>query len=81
MASVLALSAVRPDGRAARRHRIERAADLALDVAVRLIAHLDALDGDPEAEDDGTAEPDLAALVADGAQLRWAGLDDPRAGA
>ena len=81
MSAVLALPAVRPEGRAARRHRIERAADLALDVAARLIAYLDALDADPDGEDDGTAEPDLAALVADGAQFRWAGFDDPRAGA
>ncbi|KQT51292.1 hypothetical protein ASG52_25700 [Methylobacterium sp. Leaf456] len=78
MATVLALSAARPDGRAALRHRVERAADLALDVAARLIAYLDALDGNPDAEGDGTAEPAHAALVADGAQLPWAGFDDPR---
>lgn len=75
MASILAFSphpTVRCD---VLRNRIERALEEALDTAARLIAYLDDLDGDPDAEDDGTAEPVLAALVTGDAQTRWAGFE------
>lgn len=74
MSAVLAVSPRRPD-QSGLRHRIERALEEALDTAARLIAFLDDLDGDPDTEDDGTAEPTLAALVTSDTQTRWAGFE------
>ncbi|MFY9292723.1 MAG: hypothetical protein WAP03_18815 [Methylorubrum rhodinum] len=74
MSALVSLSACRPD-QSGLRHRIERALEEALDTAARLIAFLDDLDGDPDTEDDGTAEPALAALVTGDAQIRWAGFE------
>ncbi len=65
----------RPIDRAALRRRVELAIEQALDATARLIAFLDDIEGDPEAEDDGIAEPRLAALVTGDAQIRWAGFD------
>lgn len=64
------------DPNALLRRQISASLEAALDAVDRLVLLLDALDGDPDAEDDGTAEPPLAALVDEGAQLRWAGFDD-----
>lgn len=72
---VLSFPAPQPPGRAALRRRIERALQDALDAASLLVAYLDVLDGDPDAEDDGTAEPALAALVTGDAQIRWTGFE------
>ncbi|KQO88232.1 hypothetical protein ASF33_21950 [Methylobacterium sp. Leaf92] len=61
-------------GRASLRRSIEIAIEQALDATAPLIAFLDDLDGDAEAEDDGLAEPMLAALITGDAQTRWAGF-------
>ncbi|EHP78309.1 hypothetical protein [Methylorubrum extorquens] len=61
-------------GRASLRRSVEIAIEQALDATARLIAFLDDLDGDAEAEDDGLAEPMLAALITGDAQTRWAGF-------
>lgn len=69
--------ALRPaDPNALLRRRITASLEAALDAVDRLVLLLDDLDGDPDAEDDGSAEPELAALVDEGAQSRWAGFDD-----
>lgn len=75
MAEICILNLARPVDRATLRRRVELAIEQALDVTARLIAFLDDLDGDAEAEDDGIAEPTLAALITGDAQIRWAGLD------
>lgn len=54
----------------------ELAVEQVPDVAARLIAFLDDIDGDTDAEDDGTADPMLAPLIAGGAQIRWARFDE-----
>ena len=43
------------------RASLEEAAQIALDAADRIIAVLDRMDGDPDLEDGGDAEPSLAA--------------------
>lgn len=53
------------------REAIEVAAQAAMDTAERLIAILDQMDGDPDAEDDGTAEPTLASPEALASQIIW----------
>ncbi|MGT2478803.1 hypothetical protein ACU4GR_07885 (plasmid) [Methylobacterium oryzae CBMB20] len=53
--------AVRPLAGADLRASLEEAAQTALDAADRIIAVLDRLDGDADHEDDGDAEPSLAA--------------------
>ena len=75
MSAVATLKTARPVDQAALRRRIELAIDQALDATSRLIAFLDDLDGDAEAEDDGSAEPMLAALVTGAAQIRWTGFE------
>lgn len=55
---------------------LRRQISASLEAVDRLVLLLDALDGDPDAEDDGSAEPALAALVNEGAPQRWAGFDD-----
>lgn len=75
MAQVCILHPTRPVDRATLRRRVELAIEQALDSASRLIAFLDDLDGDVEAEDDGIAEPSLAAMVVTDAQIRWAGYE------
>ncbi|UMY16637.1 hypothetical protein MMB17_18410 [Methylobacterium organophilum] len=75
MSNVVSLISQRPVNRAALRRRIEMSIEQALDAAARLIAYLDDLDGEAEAEDDGTAEPAMAAMVAADAQIRWAGYE------
>lgn len=64
------------DPNALLRREISASLEAALDAVDRLMLLLDALDGDPDAEDDGGAEPAFAALVQADAQLRWAGFDD-----
>ncbi|MEH3117082.1 MAG: hypothetical protein PGN25_05590 [Methylorubrum populi] len=39
------------------------------------LALLDAIDGDPDFEDGGDAEPAMAALVGGESQSRWAGIE------
>ncbi|CAO4179475.1 hypothetical protein EEDFHM_03526 [Methylorubrum populi] len=75
MSAVVPLIVRRPVDRAALRRRVELAIDQALDATARLIVFLDDLDGDADVEDDGIAEPMLAALVTGDAQIRWAGFD------
>lgn len=75
MVRALLLSPPRPDQLATLRCRVERALQDALDAAALLVAFLDDLDGDADLEDDGTAEPALAALVTGEAQARWAGYE------
>lgn len=55
------------DARAA----IEEAAQAALDTADRLIALLDQMDGNPDDEDDGDAEPSLGAPENHVSQVVW----------
>jgi len=54
-----------------RRALIERAAQAALDTADSLIALLDAMEGDPDAEDGGDTEPSLAAPEGQASQVVW----------
>lgn len=75
VSAVVSLVTPRPVDRAALRRRVEFAIEQALDAAARLIAFLDDIEGDAEAEDDGIAEPTLAALITGDAQIRWAGFD------
>ncbi|MEH3118872.1 MAG: hypothetical protein PGN25_15105 [Methylorubrum populi] len=75
VSAVVPLIVPRPVDRAALRRRVELAIEQALDAAACLIAFLDDIDGDADAEDDGTAEPRLAALIAGDAQIRWAGFE------
>ncbi|MBB2961194.1 hypothetical protein [Methylobacterium sp. R2-1] len=75
MSAVVPLVTQRPVDRTALRRRVELAIEQALDATARLIAFLDVLDGDADAEDDDTAEPTLAALITGDAQIRWAGFD------
>lgn len=75
MAEIRTLHLKRPVDRAALRRRVEIAIEQALDATARLIAFLDDIDGDAEAEDDGTAEPALAAMLPTDAQIRWAGFE------
>ncbi|MCJ2084632.1 hypothetical protein MKK88_01295 [Methylobacterium sp. E-005] len=54
------------------RASLEEAAQIALDAADRIIAVLDGMDGDPDHEDGGGAEPFLAAPEnATGSQVTW----------
>ena len=59
---------------------LEEAAQTALDAADRIIAVLDRMDGDPDLEDCGDAEPSLAAPEnATGSQVTWLrGNDEDR---
>ncbi|MDV2986367.1 UNVERIFIED_CONTAM: hypothetical protein Q9R58_18775 [Methylobacteriaceae bacterium AG10] len=75
MSSVVPLIPRRSVDQAALRRRVELALEQALDATARLIAFLDDIDGDAEAEDDGAAEPTLASLIAGDAQNRWAGFE------
>ncbi|KAB1071517.1 hypothetical protein [Methylobacterium planeticum] len=58
------------------RQEFERLAELALDVVDRIVALLDASDGDADHEDGGDAEPSLAAPVGGPSQLIWAAGGD-----
>lgn len=53
------------------RHELEQAAQAALDQADRLIALLDRMDGETDAEDDGDAEPSLGAPEGHESQIVW----------
>lgn len=53
------------------RAAIEDAAQAALDTADRLIALLDDMDGDPDREDGGDAEPSLGAPDGHASQIVW----------
>lgn len=54
------------------RTQLEQAAQVALDTADRIIAVLDHLDGDPDLEDGGDAEPSLGAPEHhEGSQVTW----------
>ena len=53
------------------RRQIEDAAQAALDTADRLIALLDQMDGKPDAEDGGDAEPYLGAPEGHASQVTW----------
>lgn len=53
------------------RTRIEEAAQAALDTADRLIAILDGMDGGPDDEDGGDAEPSLGAPEDHASQITW----------
>ncbi|GAA0252278.1 hypothetical protein LNAOJCKE_4785 [Methylorubrum aminovorans] len=75
MTEICILNFARPVDRAALRRRVELAIEQAVDITARLIAFLDDLDGDVEAEDDGIAEPTLAALITGDTQIRWAGFE------
>ena len=56
---------------AATRAEIEAAALAAMDIANRLIAVLDAMDGDTDREDGGDAEPSLGAPEGHASQVVW----------
>ena len=58
------------------REEFERLAELALDVVDRIVALLDDVDGDPDAEEGGDAEPSLAAPIGGPCQLVWAAGGD-----
>ena len=60
-----------PPSPAAMRAEIEAAALAAMDIANRLIAVLDAMDGDTELEDGGDAEPSLGAPEGHASQVVW----------
>lgn len=60
-----------PPSPAETRRAIEEAAQAALDTADRLLAILDRMDGDAEAEDGGDAEPDLGAPEGHDSQVTW----------
>lgn len=53
------------------RARIEGALALALDVVDHLVAALDIIDGDPDFEDGGDAEPSLGAPEGHSSQIVW----------
>ncbi|UHC20461.1 hypothetical protein LRS73_35610 (plasmid) [Methylobacterium currus] len=53
------------------REQIEVAAQAALDAADKLIAILNEMDGDPDAEDGGDAEPSLGAPEGHASQAIW----------
>lgn len=53
------------------REEFERLADLALDIVDRIVALLDAEDGDPDREDGGDAEPSLGAPEGHVSQIIW----------
>lgn len=53
------------------RLELEQAAQAALDQADRLIALLDRMDGEPDDEDGGDAEPSLAAPEGHDSQVVW----------
>lgn len=75
MADICTLHSLQINDGIALRRRVELAVEQTLEATARLIAILDSLDGDGDAEDDGTAEPVLAALITGDAQIRWAGFD------
>ena len=53
------------------REEFERLAELALDIVDRIVALLDAEDGDPDREDGGDAEPSLGAPEGHISQITW----------
>ncbi|TXN51701.1 hypothetical protein [Methylobacterium sp. WL2] len=53
------------------REEFERLAELALDIVDRIVALLDAEDGDPDREDSGDAEPSLGAPEGHISQITW----------
>lgn len=53
------------------REEFKRLAELALDVVDRIVAILDAADGDSDLEPDADSEPSLAAPVGDASQIVW----------
>ena len=53
------------------RASLEEVAQTALDAADRIIAVLDRMDGDTDHEDNGDAEPSLAAPENQGSQVTW----------
>ena len=53
------------------REEFERLAELALDVVDRIVAILDAADGDADLEDGGDAEPSLGAPEGHDSQIAW----------
>ncbi|MCJ2086229.1 hypothetical protein MKK88_09505 [Methylobacterium sp. E-005] len=53
------------------REEFERLADLALDIVDRIVALLNAEDGDPDREDGGDAEPSLGAPEGHASQVIW----------
>ena len=59
------------DAQAAFREQIEVAAQAALDTADKLIAILNEMDGDPDAEDGGGDEPSLGAPEGHASQVVW----------
>lgn len=59
------------DAQAAFREQIEVAAQAALDTADKLIAILNEMDGDPDLEDGGDAEPSLGAPEGHASQIVW----------
>lgn len=53
------------------RTRIEGALALALDAVDHLVAALDEIDGDPDLEEGGDAEPSLGAPEGHSSQITW----------
>lgn len=53
------------------REEFERLAEMALDIVDRIVALLDAEDGDADAEDGGDAEPSLGAPEGHESQVVW----------
>ena len=53
------------------RAQLEHAAQAALDTADRIIALIDRMDGDPDLEDGGDAEPSLGAPEGHATQIVW----------
>lgn len=58
------------------RAEFERLAELALDVVDRIVALLDAADGDPDLEPDADGEPSLASPAGGESQVIWAAGGD-----
>ena len=58
------------------REQFAALAELALDVVDRIVALLDAADGDPDLEPDADGEPSLAAPVGGESQIIWAAGSD-----
>jgi len=73
MSKIVSFPALRklPAAQPIPREEFERLAELALDIVDRIVALLDAEDGDPDCEDGGDAEPDLGAPEQHDNQVVW----------
>lgn len=60
-----------PPDTAAVRAELEQLGHATFDIVERIVALLDQMDGDPDREDGGDAEPDLGAPEEHGNQIVW----------